>query len=115
MSSFSDLMGRIIGGDTGIVREGSTEIASFDLAGVLAEKEKANAEDLDWKRSIADLMTLVNMDTSYGSRKELALELGYRQIDIDRKGSSEMNIWLHQEVMKRLAENGGQLPEGLIG
>ena len=76
----------------------------------LTEMEAAHPEDLDWRRSIVDLMKLVDMDSSYGSRKELALELGYSQADIDSKGSAEMNMWLHKRVMQALAENGGKVP-----
>lgn len=81
-----------------------------DVAKQLTEMEAAHPEDLDWKRSIVDLMKLVDMDSSYGSRKELALELGYSQADIDSKGSAEMNMWLHKRVMQALAENGGTVP-----
>ncbi len=75
---------------------------------------KENSEELDWKRSIVDLMKLVGMDSSYGARKELALELGYSQANIDSKGSAEMNMWLHKEVMKQLAANGGKVPADLL-
>lgn len=85
-------------------------IEPVDVAKQLTEMEAAHPEDLDWKRSIVDLMKLVDMDSSYGSRKELALELGYSQADIDSKGSAEMNMWLHKRVMQALAENGGTVP-----
>ena len=81
-----------------------------DVEALLTEMEAAHPEDLDWRRSIVDLMKLVDMDSSYGSRKELALELGYSQADIDSKGSAEMNMWLHKRVMQALAENGGKVP-----
>lgn len=90
-------------------------IAQVDVEAILAEMEKEHPEDLDWKRSIVDLMKLVGMDSSYGARKELALELGYSQADIDSKGSAEMNMWLLKEVMKKLAENGGKVPADLLG
>jgi 3-oxoacyl-ACP reductase-like protein len=89
-------------------------IAVIDVEANLAEMAKSNSEDLDWKRSIVDLLKLVGMDSSYGARKELALELGYSQDDIDSKGSAEMNMWLHKAVMKRLAENGGTVPADLL-
>ncbi len=85
-------------------------IDPVDVAKQLTEMEAAHPEDLDWKRYIVDLMKLVDMDSSYGSRKELALELGYSQADIDSKGSAEMNMWLHKRVMQALAENGGTVP-----
>jgi len=67
-------------------------------------------EDLDWKRSIVDLMKLLKLDSSLGARKELAQELGYTGA---LNGSAEMNIWLHQQVMTKLAESGGVVPDSL--
>lgn len=89
-------------------------ITVIDVEANLAEMAKSNSEELDWKRSIVDLMKLVGMDSSYGARKELALELGYSKDDIDSKGSAEMNMWLHKEVMKQLAANGGKVPADLL-
>ena len=82
-------------------------VSAVDVEANLTAMAKGNSEDLDWKRSIVDLLKLVGMDSSFGARKELALELGYSQADIDSKGSAEMNMWLHKQVMKKLAENGG--------
>mgnify|MGYP000270436675 FL=1 len=93
--------------------EAAAEVAPLepvDVEAQLVEMEAAHPEDLDWRRSIVDLMKLVDMDSSYGARKELALELGYSQAEIDSKGSAEMNIWLHKRVMQALAENGGKVP-----
>ena len=65
---------------------------------------------LNYKTSIVDLMKLLDMDSSLGNRKELATELGYTG---DKDGSAEMNIWLHREVMRQLAANGGKVPANL--
>lgn len=91
-------------------------IPQVDVAAKLNAMKAAHPEgdDLDWEKSIVDLMKLVGMDSSYSARKELALELGYSQGDIDSKGSAEMNIWLHQQVMAKLAENGGNVPADLL-
>ena len=89
-------------------------VSQVDVEAILVEMEKEHPEDLDWRRSIVDLMKLVGMDSSYGARKELALELGYSQADIDSKGSAEMNMWLHKQVMKKLSENGGKVPSDLL-
>lgn len=89
-------------------------LTEVDVEAVLTEMAANNSEDLDWKKSIVDLMKLVGMDSSYGDRKELALELGYTQDDINSKGSAEMNMWLHKEVMRRFAENGGKVPADLL-
>jgi hypothetical protein len=67
-------------------------------------------EDLDWKRSIVDLMKLLKLDSSLNARKQLAQELGYKG---ELTGSAEMNIWLHQQVMQKLAESGGVVPDSL--
>jgi hypothetical protein len=67
-------------------------------------------EDLNWRESIVDLMKLFKLDSSLGARKELAKELGYTGA-LD--GSAEMNVWLHREVMAKLAETGGKVPEHL--
>ena len=55
-------------------------------------------------------MKLLNLDSSLASRKELAKELGYTGSTDD---SATMNIWLHKQVMRKLAENGGKVPADL--
>ena len=66
--------------------------------------------DYNWKQSIVDLMKLLNLDSSLTARKQLAQELGYTgKLD----GSAEMNVWLHREVMAKLMESGGVVPESL--
>ena len=66
--------------------------------------------DLNYKTSIVDLMKLLGLDSSLDHRKELADELGYTG---DKDGSAEMNIWLHKEVMRQLAANGGKVPASM--
>ena len=70
----------------------------------------AQREDLNWKQSIVDLMKLLKLDSSLSARKQLAQELGYKGA-LD--GSAEMNIWLHQQVMTKVAESGGKVPDSL--
>jgi hypothetical protein len=67
-------------------------------------------EDLNWRQSIVDLMKLLKLDSSLTARKQLAQELGYKG---ELNGSAEMNIWLHEQVMIKLAEGGGVVPESL--
>ena len=69
-----------------------------------------NNSDLNYKSSIVDLMKLIGLDSSLDNRKELATELGYTG---DKDGSAEMNIWLHKEVMRQLAANGGKVPASM--
>jgi hypothetical protein len=67
-------------------------------------------ENFNWDESIVDLMKLLKLDSSLGARKQLAQELGYRgKLD----GSADMNVWLHEQVMTKLAESGGKVPESL--
>ena len=69
-----------------------------------------NKEKLDWRRSIVDLMKLLKLDSSLSARKELAKELHYTGNTND---SAAMNVWLHKQVMIKLAENGGKVPDSL--
>jgi Domain of unknown function (DUF3597) len=82
-----------------------------DVTAILNDLAKKNPEKLDWKRSIVDLMKLVGMDSSFTARKQLAAELHYSG---DPNDSAAMNIWLQKEVMKKLAENGGKVPQELL-
>lgn len=85
--------------------------AHVDVAAVLDKMATTHGEKLDWKHSIVDLMKLVGMDSSLSSRKELAADLHYTG---DTGDSAKMNVWLHKEVMKKLAENGGKVPADLL-
>ncbi len=76
------------------------------LTGLAAQKK----EKLNWRTSIVDLMKLLDLDSSLTARKELADELGYKG---DKGDSATMNIWLHKQVMQKLAENGGKVPADL--
>src|SRR5215472_7663174 len=82
-----------------------------DVGAILDGLAAKSSEQLDWKRSIVDLMKLVGMDSSLGARKELAKDLGYSG---DMSDSASMNIWLHSAVMKKIAENGGKVPADLL-
>ncbi len=64
------------------------------------------ADKLNWRTSIVDLMKLIDVDSSYANRKELAQELGRS----DYEGSAEDNLWLHKVTMQELAKNGGTVP-----
>jgi len=78
-----------------------------DVESVLNDMAKKNPEKLNWRTSIVDLMKLVGMDSSLTARKELAQELNYTGNTTD---SASMNMWLHKQVMRKIAENGGKLP-----
>jgi hypothetical protein len=87
-----------------------TPLATVDVAAVLTKLATSNKEKLDWQKSIVDLMKLLNLDSSLTARKELADELHYSG---DKNDSAAMNIWLHKQVMVKLAENGGKVPDEL--
>jgi 3-oxoacyl-ACP reductase-like protein len=78
-----------------------------DVESVLNDMAKKNPEKLNWRTSIVDLMKLVGMDSSLTARKELAQELNYTG---NANDSASMNMWLHKQVMRKIAENGGKLP-----
>src|SRR5262249_6490281 len=88
----------------------SQPMSDVDVAAVLSKLAAANKEKLDWARSIVDLMKLLALDSSLGARKQLAKELGYTG---DMNDSASMNIWLHKQVMQKLAANGGKVPADL--
>ena len=69
------------------------------------------AKSLNWRTSIVDLMKLLDLDSSLASRKQLAQELSY---GADTSDSAKMNVWLHRQVMTKLAANGGKVPAELI-
>ena len=81
--------------------------ATVDVAPILDQAVKAKGEKLEWRTSIVDLMKALDIDSSFAARKELAKELGYTG---DSSDSASMNIWLHKQVMAKLAANGGKLP-----
>jgi hypothetical protein len=80
---------------------------TVDVAPILDKAVAAKKEKLEWRTSIVDLMKALDIDSSLGARKELAKELGYSG---DTSDSASMNIWLHKQVMTKLAANGGKLP-----
>jgi Domain of unknown function (DUF3597) len=126
MSIFGKIMGAIFGSSAGAAPAGSAPAGtgsaagsssapsasaapaqSVDVAAILDKAVAAKGEKLAWRTSIVDLMKALNIDSSFGARKELATELGYTG---DSNDSATMNIWLHKQVMAKLAANGGKLP-----
>jgi hypothetical protein len=86
---------------------GSAGAASVDVAAIVEKAAASKGEKLNWKTSIVDLMKALDIDSSLTARKDLAKELGYTG---DTSDSAAMNIWLHKQVMAKLAANGGKLP-----
>jgi len=82
-------------------------MATVDVAAIVDKLVAAQKEKLEWRTSIVDLMKALDIDSSLAARKDLAKELGYTG---DMNDSASMNVWLHKQVMSKLAANGGKLP-----
>ena len=80
------------------------------MAAVLNGLAGQRKQKLNWRKSIVDLMKLLDMDSSFAARKRLAKELNYTG---NMNHSASMNVWLHKQVMTKLAENGGKVPDEL--
>ena len=88
-------------------------VTAVDVVAKLEGLAAQHKEKLNWKVSIVDLLKLLGIDSSLTARKELATELGCPS---EKMGdSAQMNMWLHKTVMKKLADNGGNIPKELLG
>lgn len=85
-------------------------LTEVDVEAILNQKAQSAGETLNWRTSIVDLLKLLDLDSSLQARKELAQELHYTG---DTGDSAKMNIWLHRQVMNKLAANGGKVPADL--
>ena len=104
MSSFSKLLDKIVDCCGEDARD------SRRIAGCLEERARSLDEAGDWRRSAPDLLRALGLDASYGTRKRLALDLGYDEELVVTKGSAEMNLWLLGALRDRLAAEGIELP-----
>jgi hypothetical protein len=86
-------------------------MSEVDVEAVLTQLAAKSKEKLNWRLSIVDLMKLLNLDSSLTARKELADELHYTG---NKNDTATMNIWLHKQVMQKLAANGGKVPADLM-
>ncbi|VIO81181.1 DUF3597 domain-containing protein [Bradyrhizobium ivorense] len=89
---------------------GASATPTVDVAAIVDKAAAAKGEKLDWRTSIVDLMKALGLDSSLAARKELAKELHYTG---DTDNTAAMNVWLHQQVMAKLAANGGELPDDI--
>ena len=114
MSVFGSIMGAIFG--HGSAQAGASPTAgtptaapaqTVDVAAIVDKAAAATGEKLAWRTSIVDLMKALNLDSSLTARKQLASELKYTG---DTNDSATMNVWLHKQIMTKLAANGGKLP-----
>ena len=85
--------------------------SQVDVAAILDQAVADSGQTLNWRTSIVDLMKALGIDSSLSARKELADELGYTG---DKSDSASMNIWLHKQVLQKLAANGGKVPADLL-
>jgi hypothetical protein len=124
MSIFERILSRVFGpAPAETLETATTEVASApplevrpiskaEVEAMIEKLASAKSQKFNWRESIVDLLKLLGLDSSLAARKELARELGYAGL-LD--GSAKMNLWLHAQVMHRLAESGGQVPESLTG
>jgi Domain of unknown function (DUF3597) len=122
MSVFGSIMGAIFGHGSAQASASPTatpstasapsaaQAATVDVAAIVDKAAAAKGEKLAWRSSIVDLMKALNLDSSLTARKELAKELHYAG---DTNDSATMNIWLHKQIMAKLAANGGKLPSDI--
>ena len=89
-----------------------TAVSQVDVVAQLEQRAAANTQKLNWRVSIVDLLKLLELDSSYSARKELAAELDCPAELMD--DSAQMNMWLHKTVLARIAENGGNIPQDLL-
>lgn len=90
----------------------ATAVSVTDVVAQLEQKAAANPQKLNWRTSIVDLLKLLDLDSSLTARKELATELG---CPADKMAdSAQMNMWLHKEVLARIAQNGGNIPQDML-
>ena len=102
------------GGSTSAgVNASSSGMASspVDVEAIMTDLESKSGHKSNWRHSIVDLMSLLGMENSLTERKELAEELGYTG---DMNDSASMNMWLHKQVMKQMAANGGKVPAHML-
>ena len=114
-SKILDKLGiRSAAAETAAALEGSATApgALVDVVAQLEQRAAANAQKLNWRTSIVDLLKLLDIDSSFAARKDLASELGC-PADL-MEDSAKMNIWLHKAVLARIAANGGNVPKDLL-
>jgi Domain of unknown function (DUF3597) len=116
MSIFGSIMGAIFGHGSAQASASPTAAPSappgqtVDVAAIVDKAAAATGEKLVWRTSIVDLMKALNLDSSLAARKQLANELKYTG---DTNDSATMNVWLHKQIMGKLAANGGKLPSDI--
>lgn len=125
MGIFSSIISKIFGSGEAQAAEATTAAApasattapgalggaDVNVAAILDDMNEKNPEELDWRVSIVDLMKVLGLDSSLSARKALATEMHFSG---DQGDSASMNIWLHEQIIAKLAANGGKLPADLL-
>jgi Domain of unknown function (DUF3597) len=117
MSVFGSIMSAIFGHGSAQASTSPTAAApsapppqTVDVAEIVDKAAAAKGEKLAWRTSIVDLMKALDLDSSQSARKQLATELKYTG---NMSDSAAMNVWLHKQIMQKLAANGGKLPSDI--
>jgi hypothetical protein len=116
MSIFGSIMSAIFGHGSAQAKASPTDTPSsppgpsVDVAAIVDKAAASKGEKLAWRTSIVDLMKALDLDSSLSARKQLAHELKYTG---DTNDSATMNVWLHKQIMSKLAANGGKLPSDI--
>ena len=117
MSVFGSIMSAIFGHGSAqasasptAAPPGAPPPQTVDVAAIVDKAAAATGEKLAWRTSIVDLMKALNLDSSQAARKQLATELNYTG---NMNDSAAMNVWLHKQIMQKLAANGGKLPSDI--
>lgn len=106
--NFDDVAG---GSSTAAAPAAPPPMTQVDVEALLTDMASKYSHKVNWRESIVDLMSMLGIDNSLAERRALADELGYTG---DKQDTATMNIWLHKQVMKKLAENGGKVPAELL-
>lgn len=118
MSLLGNLLTKLGVGVTAVVQAAkastaeAAQAAEVDVMAQLEQRAAASSQKLNWKNSIVDLLKLLEIDSSLAARKEMATELGCpAELLAD---SAKMNVWLHKAVLRKVAQNGGNVPKDLL-
>jgi len=94
----------------GTAAQPGAQLQNVDIDAVLSQLAAKKGGGGNYRESIVDLLKLLDLDSSLNARKELAGELN---VHAGADGSAEQNIALHKAVMRKVAENGGKVPDSM--
>lgn len=82
------------------------QLSTMDVAKQLDDNARDMGGNLDWRNSTEDLAKTLKLDGSLTSRAKLAQEFGYNG---PFTGTADQNIWLHGQLMQKIAAHGFKL------